>query len=51
MTKATAGKGENYGTILQIKEDINSIKFWVKFWSILSIVCGAIAFIVLITNQ
>lgn len=51
INKEMPRKGENYGTILQIKEDINSIKFWVKFWSILSIVCGAIAIIVLITNQ
>lgn len=51
INKEMPRKGENNVTILQIKEDISSIKSWVKFWSILSIVCGAIAFILLIANQ
>ena len=42
---------ENNGTILQLKEDVSSIKSWVKFWSILSIICAVIAVIVLIANQ
>lgn len=41
---------ENNGTILQLKEDVRSIKFWVKFWSIFSIVCVVIAVIILIAN-
>jgi len=47
----TPRKEENNGTILQIKKDISSIKSWVKFWSIFSIVCGAIAIIVSIANR
>ena len=42
---------ENNGTILQLKEDVSSIKSWVKFWSIFSIVIMAIAIIVLIANR
>lgn len=42
---------ENNGNILQLKEDVRSIKFWVKFWSIFSIVCGTIAVIGLIANR
>lgn len=41
----------NQYTELKMKKDISSIKFWVKFWSIFSIVCGAIAFIGLIANR
>ena len=42
---------ENNGTILQLKEDVSSIKSWVKFWSILSIVIAIIVVIFLISNM
>ena len=35
---------------IKMRKDISSIKFWVMFWSIFSIVCAAIAFFVLIAN-
>lgn len=41
---------ENIFTDIKMRKDISSIKFWVKFWSIFSIVCAAIAFFVLIAN-
>ena len=41
----------NQFTELKMKEDVSSIKSWVKFWSILSIICAVIAVIVLIANQ
>lgn len=42
---------DNKGDIIELKEDVKAIKFWVKFWSILSIVLAIIAFIVLIGNR
>lgn len=39
---------KNKFTELKLREDVDSIKFWVKFWSVLTIIMFVISLIILI---